>query len=67
MKRFREVNHLLYLISLVGVLGIFLGSQVAFAAQEISNLSLLPPLNQEEPPPEEPPEEDFFPFCLPAL
>ncbi len=63
MKRFREVNHLLCLISLVGVLGIFLGSQVVFAAQESSNLSLLPPLNQEEPPPEEPPEEKIELTC----
>jgi uncharacterized membrane protein len=51
MKRSKGTQKLLCLISLVGVLSILLGSQLALAAQEGSNPS---PPNQEEPPPEEP-------------
>ncbi len=54
MKRSKGTQKLLCLMSLVGVLSILLGSQLALAAQEVSNPS--PPTlpNQEEPPPEEP-------------
>lgn len=53
MKRSKGTQNLLCLISLVGVLSILLGSQLALAAQEGSNPSPPTP-NQEEPPPEEP-------------
>ena len=53
MKRFREVNYLLCLISLVGLLGLLLGSQIALAAPESSNPSLPSLPNEEEPPIEE--------------
>lgn len=59
MKRFKGIRYLLCLISLVGVLGILLGSQMVFAAQESLNPSPQPPPNQEEPPPEEPVTESL--------
>ncbi len=59
MKRFKGMRYLLCLISLIGVLGILLGSQIVFAAQESSNPSLQPLPNQEEPPPEEPVTESL--------
>jgi len=52
MKRFREVNYLLCLISLVGVLSLLIGSQIVLAAPESANPSLQPMPNQEEPTPE---------------
>jgi uncharacterized membrane protein len=54
MKWSKGTQKLLCLISLVGVLSILLGSQLALAAQEGSNPSPATPPNQEEPPPEEP-------------
>jgi uncharacterized membrane protein len=62
MKRFRGVNYLLCLISLVGVLSLLLGSQLVFAAPESSNPSLRPPPNQEEPA-EEPIKESLELVC----
>jgi uncharacterized membrane protein len=54
MKRPKGIQCLLCLMPLVGVLGILLGSQVVFAAQENSNPPLPPPPSQEQPPPEAP-------------
>ncbi len=54
MKRSKGIQNPFCLISLVGVLSILLGSQLALAAQEGINPSLPTPPTQEEPPPEEP-------------
>jgi uncharacterized membrane protein len=62
MKRFRGVNYLLCLISLVGVLSLLLGSQIALAATESSNPPL-PPLPNEEEPAEEPIKESLELVC----
>ena len=50
MKRFREVNYLLCLIPLVGVLSFLFGSQIVLAAPASTNPSLQPMPNQEEEP-----------------
>jgi uncharacterized membrane protein len=49
MKRFKRIRYLLCLMSIVGALGVLLGSQVVLAAQESANPPLPPQPNDEEP------------------
>ena len=59
MKRFKGIRYLLCLISLVGVLGILLGSQMVFAAPEGINPAPQALPNQDEPPADEPVTESL--------